>query len=79
MSLRITSRLHPAFTSALARVQGGTAYSRRFFLYCREEAFSAPAGAGDAKARDSKAQILKTFGRWVKTNLVHIPVTFQKN
>src|SRR5574341_1076447 len=40
-----TSRLHPALTTAIAGVQGGTAYSRRLVLHGREEALSTPGGS----------------------------------
>src|SRR5574341_679517 len=40
-----TSRPHPAITTAIAGVQGGTAYSRRLVLHGREEALSTPGGS----------------------------------
>src|SRR5512147_3275372 len=47
-----TSRLHPAVTTAIAGVQGGTAYSRRHDSAGREEALSSPGGSRNSKSRD---------------------------
>jgi hypothetical protein len=44
--------LHPTLTECEALSVGRTASSRRIVLHGREEAFSTPGGAGEAKARD---------------------------